>query len=177
MRFDISNCRPRWGAIATAATLVCAAPLAQADLTQTPATAPAWAWANGAVTAPGAGGSLFATGLAATGNMSTATNLASTSPTASDPLSRAQSASTTPGSRLSFLTAPNLWSFVISIRAQQQGQSFALLQTHVTILRLVDGPSVATVPLPAAGWLLAAGLFGLAGAGLKKRRSRRALSL
>jgi hypothetical protein len=75
-------------------------------------------------------------------------------------------------SRLNAVTYPNLWSFITSIRAQQQGRSFALLETNATILRLVDSPVAGTVPLPAAGWLLATGLLGLAAGRFRKRRDK-----
>jgi hypothetical protein len=75
-------------------------------------------------------------------------------------------------SRLNAVTYPNLWSFVTSIRAQQQGRSLAVLERNATILRLVDSPVAGAVPLPAAGWLLATGLLGLAAGRLKKRRGQ-----
>jgi hypothetical protein len=78
-------------------------------------------------------------------------------------------------SRLNAVAYPNLWSFITSIRAQQQGRSFALLESHMTILKLVDAPAAGTVPLPAAGWLLVTGLMGLA-AGRWKKKSKHGLA-
>ena len=56
----------------------------------------------------------------------------------------------------------NLWTFITSIRAQQQGDRFSLLETHVSLLQLAESPAAA-VPLPGALWLMVMGLMGLAG--------------
>ncbi len=56
----------------------------------------------------------------------------------------------------------NLWTFITSIRAQQQGDRFSLLETHVSLLQLAESPA-APVPLPGALWLMVVGLMGLAG--------------
>ncbi len=56
----------------------------------------------------------------------------------------------------------NLWTFITSIRAQQQGDRFSLLETHVSLLQLAESPA-AQVPLPGALWLMVMGLMGLAG--------------
>lgn len=56
----------------------------------------------------------------------------------------------------------NLWTFITSIRAQQQGDRFSLLETHVSLLQLAESPA-APVPLPGALWLMVVGLMGMAG--------------
>lgn len=56
----------------------------------------------------------------------------------------------------------NLWTFITSIRAQQQGDRFSLLETHASLLQLAEAPA-APVPLPGALWLMVMGLLGLAG--------------
>ena len=56
----------------------------------------------------------------------------------------------------------NLWLFISSVRAQQAGRSFALLENNLRLLSLNTAP-VSTVPLPGAAWLLVMGLLGFAG--------------
>lgn len=56
----------------------------------------------------------------------------------------------------------SLWTFITTMRAQQQGDRFVALGTSVSLLRLAEGP-VAPVPLPGALWLLVMGLLGMAG--------------
>ena len=56
----------------------------------------------------------------------------------------------------------NLWTFITSIRAQQQGDRFSLLETHVSLLQLAEPPA-APVPLPGALWFMVVGLMGLLG--------------
>jgi hypothetical protein len=56
----------------------------------------------------------------------------------------------------------SLWTFITTMRAQQQGDRFVALETSVALLRLGEGP-VAPVPLPGALWLLVMGLLGMAG--------------
>ncbi|RVU45079.1 hypothetical protein [Rubrivivax rivuli] len=64
----------------------------------------------------------------------------------------------------------SLWAFITTVRAQQSGERFVILEANTSLLQLAEGP-VAPVPLPAAAWLMLAGLMGLAGsAGLRLRR-------
>lgn len=56
----------------------------------------------------------------------------------------------------------SLWTFITTMRAQQQGDRFVALETSVSLLRLGEGP-VAPVPLPGALWLLVMGLLGMVG--------------
>lgn len=56
----------------------------------------------------------------------------------------------------------SLWTFITTIRAQQQGNRFVAFETNVSLLRLAEGP-VSPVPLPGAAWLLFMGLLGMAG--------------
>lgn len=56
----------------------------------------------------------------------------------------------------------SLWTFITTMRAQQQGDRFVALESSVSLLRLAEGP-VAPVPLPGALWLLVMGLLGMAG--------------
>jgi hypothetical protein len=85
-------------------------------------------------------------------------------PLASQPLA-ADGAVTSLGiGSLSFATPStlSLWTFITSIRAQQQGDRFSLLETHVSLLQLAESPA-APVPLPGALWFMVVGLMGLVG--------------
>jgi len=75
--------------------------------------------------------------------------LAAAPTTADDPLSAG-------------LTGTSLWTFVTSVRAQQQSDRFVILEANVSLLRLADAVP-APVPLPGALWLMVMGLLGLAG--------------
>lgn len=75
-----------------------------------------------------------------------------------------------------------LWNLVASVRAQQTGNSFDLIDTGLASLQLATGP-VSPVPLPGAAWLFVMGVLGLTGtrltgispaaAGAKKDDDRR----
>lgn len=56
----------------------------------------------------------------------------------------------------------SLWAFITTVRAQQSGERFVILEANTSLLQLAEGPA-APVPLPAAAWLMLAGLLGLAG--------------
>ncbi len=57
-----------------------------------------------------------------------------------------------------------LWNLVASIRAQQTGNSFDLIDTGLTSLQVATaGGPVSPVPLPGAAWLLVMGVLGLTG--------------
>lgn len=56
-----------------------------------------------------------------------------------------------------------LWNLVASVRAQQTGNSFDLIDTGLTSLQLASTGSVSPVPLPGAAWLLVMGVLGLTG--------------
>jgi len=75
--------------------------------------------------------------------------LASTATTAEGPLSAA-------------LTGTSLWTFVTSVRAQQQSDRFVILQANVSLLQLAEAVP-APIPLPGALWFMVMGLLGLAG--------------
>lgn len=62
----------------------------------------------------------------------------------------------------------NLWTFITAVRAQQRGETFALLETQISLFDLVE-PTPAPVPLPAAAWFLVMGLLGAAGVRLTGR--------
>jgi len=66
----------------------------------------------------------------------------------------------------------SLWTFVTSIRAQQQGDRFVILETHTSLLQLAEAPP-APVPLPGALWFLVMGLLGLAGVRITGRGGER----
>ena len=68
--------------------------------------------------------------------------------------------------------AASLWTFVTSIRAQQQGDRFVVLETHTSLLQLADAP-LAPVPLPGALWFLVMGLLGFAGVRVTGRGGER----
>ena len=57
-----------------------------------------------------------------------------------------------------------LWNLVASIRAQQAGNSFDLIDTGLTSLQVASaGGAVSPVPLPGAAWLFVMGVLGLTG--------------
>ena len=65
----------------------------------------------------------------------------------------------------------NLWTFITSMRAQQQGDRFVLLESHVSLLQLAEAP-VAPVPLPGAAWMMVMGLLGFVGSRITGRGRR-----
>ena len=74
------------------------------------------------------------------------------------------------------LTLPNsstasLWTFITSVRAQQRGDTFSVLETNLILMAESLPPS--QVPLPAAAWFLVMGLLGMAGVKLTGQRTRR----
>ena len=68
--------------------------------------------------------------------------------------------------------APSLWSFVTAVQAQQRGDSFVQLETHLSLVQQVTAPT--QVPLPAPLWLLVMGTLGVAGTRLSQRRRQAA---
>lgn len=62
----------------------------------------------------------------------------------------------------------SLWTFITSIRAQQQGDRFVILETNASLLQLAEGPAAA-VPLPPTLWLMVVGILGFAGVRLTGR--------
>jgi hypothetical protein len=62
----------------------------------------------------------------------------------------------------------SLWTFITAVRAQQRGDTFALLETHLSLFQLAEAPP-APVPLPPAAWLLVMGLLGGVGVRLAGR--------
>ena len=60
------------------------------------------------------------------------------------------------------LAGTSLWTFVTSVRAQQQSDRFVILEANVSLLRLADAVP-APVPLPGALWFMVMGMLGMAG--------------
>jgi hypothetical protein len=66
--------------------------------------------------------------------------------------------------------APSLWSFVTAVQAQQRGDTFVQLESHLSLSQQVSAPT--QVPLPAPLWLLVMGTLGVAGTRLGRQRHR-----
>ena len=64
----------------------------------------------------------------------------------------------------------SLWTFITSVRAQQRGDTFSVLETNLILMAESLPPS--QVPLPAAAWFLVMGLLGIAGVRLTGPRTR-----
>ena len=64
----------------------------------------------------------------------------------------------------------SLWTFITSVRAQQRGDTFSVLETNLILMAESLPPS--QVPLPAAAWFLVMGLLGMAGVRLTGPRTR-----
>lgn len=67
----------------------------------------------------------------------------------------------------------SLWTFITSVRAQQRGDTFSVLETHLSLVQLAESVPPSQVPLPAAAWFLVMGLLGMAGVKLTGPRTRR----
>jgi hypothetical protein len=65
-----------------------------------------------------------------------------------------------------------LWQFIRSVKFQQSGNSFALLDSNLRIFEGVAAPQAAAVPLPGTAWLLATGVMGLVGVKMQGRGRR-----
>ncbi len=82
---------------------------------------------------------------------------------ATDTADALQATAASVGSRiLPSASTISLWTFITSMQAQQRGDRFVILETHVSLLQLAESPP-APVPLPGAVWLLVMGLLGFAG--------------
>ena len=69
------------------------------------------------------------------------------------------------------LAGTSLWTFVTSVRAQQQSDRFVILEANVSLLRLAEAVP-APVPLPGALWFMVMGLLGMAGVRITGAGSR-----
>ena len=67
----------------------------------------------------------------------------------------------------------SLWSFITSVRAQQRGDTFSVLETNLSLVGMADALPPAQVPLPAAAWCLLMGLLGMAGVRLTGQGTQR----
>ena len=67
----------------------------------------------------------------------------------------------------------SLWTFITSVRAQQRGDTFSVLETNLTLVLMAESLPPSQVPLPAAAWFLVMGLLGIAGVRLTGSGSRR----
>ena len=75
---------------------------------------------------------------------------------------------------LSSSGAASLWTFITSVRAQQRGDTFSVLETNLSLVGMADALPPSQVPLPAAAWCLLMGLLGLAGVRLTGQEKHRA---
>lgn len=70
--------------------------------------------------------------------------------------------------------AVSLWTFITSVRAQQRGDTFSVLETNLALIGMADALPPSQVPLPAAAWFLLMGLLGMAGVRLTGQDKQRA---
>lgn len=70
--------------------------------------------------------------------------------------------------------AASLWTFITSVRAQQRGDTFSVLETNLALIGMADALPPSQVPLPAAAWFLLMGLLGMAGVRLTGQNKQRA---
>ena len=75
---------------------------------------------------------------------------------------------------LSSRGAASLWTFITSVRAQQRGDTFSVLEANLALVGLADALPPSQVPLPAAAWCLLMGLLGMAGVRLTGQDKQRA---
>ena len=68
----------------------------------------------------------------------------------------------------------SLWIFITSVRAQQRGDTFSVLETNLSLVGMADALPPSQVPLPAAAWCLLMGLLGMAGVRLTGQDKQRA---
>ena len=68
----------------------------------------------------------------------------------------------------------SLWIFITSVRAQQRGDTFSVLETNLSLVGMTDASPPSQVPLPAAAWCLLMGLLGMAGVRLTGQDKQRA---
>lgn len=71
-------------------------------------------------------------------------------------------------------SSASLWTFITSVRAQQSGDTFSVLETNLSLVLEADALPPSQVPLPAAAWCLLMGLLGMAGVRLTGQGTRRA---
>lgn len=150
MRFRVND--DRFIKCTIALALLAASAITRAGLVPVPMAAAVWPEPE-----PGLG--LAARPLAASWAIPLATPLAATS-LGADASGRESLAAA--GTAVPAGGASGLWIFITSVRAQQRGDTFTLLQSNLG-LNAPQPPPASQVPLPAAGWLLALGLIGLAG--------------